>query len=276
MHLNCRGSLIDLSEPQVMGILNRTPDSFYAQSRSRSQDELLRQAETHLESGALFLDLGGYSSRPGAQDISAEEEIIRVVPAIEMLSSRFPEAILSVDTFRSSVARKSLEAGAHMINDISGGHLDPEIWKVVREHQVPYIAMHMRGTPQSMNDLTDYEDLWKEILFYFSQIRAKASEMGLNDLIIDPGFGFAKTREQNFELLNHLELFHTLEAPLLIGISRKSMIYKTLKTSAEQALNGSTALHAIALYKGAHILRTHDVAETAECIQLLKELRQFS
>ena len=206
MLLNCRGSLIDLSEPQVMGILNHTPDSFYAQSRSSSQDNLLRQAEKHLEAGALFLDLGGYSSRPGALDISVEEESIRVIPALEALASHFPEAILSVDTFRSDIARKSLEAGAHMINDISGGHLDPEMWKVVREHQVPYIAMHMKGTPQDMQEHANYEDLWKEILFYFSHIKARASELGLNDLIIDPGFGFAKTAEQGFKILAHLEL----------------------------------------------------------------------
>ena len=276
MQINCRGQLIDLSEPQLMGILNRTPDSFYASSRSADLTDFLKQAEKMLEEGALFLDIGGYSSRPGADDVSEEEEIKRVVPAIEALVKHFPQAVISIDSFRSAVARRALEAGAHLINDISGGQRDPAIWEVAREQQVPYIAMHMRGTPQTMQQQTEYGDLMKELLLYFSQLKSKAASLGLNDLIIDPGFGFAKNREQNFKLLAQLELLHSLGLPVLIGLSRKSMIYKTLETTPEKALNGSTALHAIALYKGAQIIRTHDVAEARECVRLVKEMTQFS
>lgn len=276
MQINCRGQLIDLTEPQLMGILNRTPDSFYASSRSADLTDFLKQAEKQLEEGAQFLDVGGYSSRPGADDVSEEEEIKRVLPAIEALVKRFPEAIISVDSFRSAVARRALETGAHLINDISGGQRDAAMWEVARERQVPYIAMHMRGTPQNMQQQTEYTDMMKDLLFYFSQLKSRASALGLNDLIIDPGFGFAKNREQNFRLLAQLELLHSLGLPILIGLSRKSMIYKTLGTSPEMALNGSTALHAIALYKGAQIIRTHDVAEARECVQLVQEMAQFS
>jgi len=276
MQINCRGQLIDLSEPQLMGILNRTPDSFYASSRSTDLTDFLKQAEKQLEEGALFLDVGGYSSRPGADDVSEEEEIKRVVPAIEALIKRFPQALISIDSFRSAVARRALEAGAHLINDISGGQRDPAMWEVARELQVPYIAMHMRGTPQTMQQQTEYSDLMKDLLLYFSQLKSKAASLGLNDLIIDPGFGFAKNREQNFQLLAQLELLHSLRLPLLIGLSRKSMIYKTLETTPEKALNGSTALHAIALHKGAQIIRTHDVAEAGECVRLVREMAQFS
>lgn len=276
MQINCRGQLIDLSEPQLMGILNRTPDSFYASSRSTDLTDFLKQAEKQLEEGALFLDVGGYSSRPGADDVSEEEEIKRVVPAIEALIKRFPQALISIDSFRSAVARRAFEAGAHLINDISGGQRDPAMWEVARELQVPYIAMHMRGTPQTMQQQTEYSDLMKDLLLYFSQLKSKAASLGLNDLIIDPGFGFAKNREQNFQMLAQLELLHSLRLPLLIGLSRKSMIYKTLETTPEKALNGSTALHAIALHKGAQIIRTHDVAEAGECVRLVREMAQFS
>lgn len=276
MQINCRGQLVDLSEPQVMGILNRTPDSFYASSRSNALSELLTQAEKMVKEDALFLDIGGYSSRPGADHVSEEEEIQRVIPAIKALRKAFPKTFLSIDTFRSAVAEAAVQAGADLINDISGGQQDPRIWEVVQKQQVPYVAMHMRGTPQNMQQQTQYEDLFKEIALYFSQLKTKAASLGINDLILDPGFGFAKTREQNFELLNQLELFRSLGLPLLIGLSRKSMIYKTLDTTAEHALNGTTALHAVALLKGASILRTHDVAEARECVRLVQELGQFS
>jgi dihydropteroate synthase len=276
MQINCRGQLIDLSEPQLMGILNRTPDSFYASSRSSDLTDFLNQAEKQLSEGALFLDVGGYSSRPGADDVSEAEEIKRVVPAIEALAKRFPEAFISVDSFRSGVARKALEVGAHLINDITAGQGDPAMWEVAREMQVPYIAMHMRGTPQTMQQQTEYKDLMKDLLLYFSQLKSKAAALGLNDLLIDPGFGFAKNREQNFQVLAQLELLQSLGLPILIGLSRKSMIYKTLETSPEKALNGSTALHAIALYNGAHIIRTHDIAEARECVRLVREMAQFS
>lgn len=276
MQINCRGQLVDLSEPQVMGILNRTPDSFYASSRSNALNELLTQAEKMVNEGALFLDIGGYSSRPGADHVAEEDEIQRVIPAIEALRKAFPDVYLSIDTFRSGVANAAVQAGVDLINDISGGQQDPSMWEVVQQQQVPYVVMHMRGTPQNMQQQTHYDDLFKEIALYFSQLKAKAASLGITDLILDPGFGFAKTREQNFELLNQLELFKSLGLPMLIGVSRKSMIYKTLETTAEQALNGTTALHTVALLKGASILRTHDVAEARECVRLVRELGQFS
>ena len=273
MFINCKGSLIDLSHPKVMGIINITPDSFYSGSRFESEKEILMQAERMLTEGATFLDLGAYSSRPGADDISVEEELNRMLPAIELILKEFPEAIISVDTFRSEVASKSIRAGAAMINDISAGKLDEKMLSVVAENQVPYIMMHMKGTPQSMKDLNQYEDLVSEVLFYFSERIRAARELGINDIIIDPGFGFAKNIDQNFELLSKLELFNNLELPLLVGVSRKSMIWKKLNISATEALNGTSVLNTAALLKGANILRVHDVKEAVECIKLTRELR---
>ncbi|WP_290789308.1 dihydropteroate synthase [Altibacter sp.] len=274
--INCQGTLIDLSIPRAMGIINVTPDSFYDGGKTRSEKAILMQAETMLAEGATFLDVGGYSSRPGAVAISEDEELQRVLPAIEAILQYFPNALISVDSFRSTVAKKAVEAGAVMVNDISGGTLDAKMLATVSELNVPYIVMHMRGTPQNMTQLTDYKDSSKELLFYFSEKVAEVRKLGLNDVIVDPGFGFAKTRSQNFELLNNLELFKMLEVPYLVGISRKSMIYKTLETSVENALNGTTVLHSVALLKGAAILRVHDVREAVECITLLENLKGSS
>ncbi len=272
--LNCAGNLIDLSTPKVMGTLNLTPDSFYEGSRFSSNKKLLIHVEKMLQEGATFLDIGGYSSRPGADFVSEEEEHTRVVPAIEQIVKEFPEVLLSIDTFRSAVAKASIEVGAVMINDISGGDLDKKMLPTVAKLQVPYIMMHMRGAPQTMTKFTDYDNVTRDIVAYFSEKIALTNKLGLNDVVIDPGFGFAKTRQQNFELLNHLEHFQIIEKPLLAGVSRKSMIYKTLKTTPEKALNGTTVLNTVALLKGASILRVHDVKEAVEAIQLVKSITQ--
>ena len=269
--INCKGELICFDTPKVMGILNITPDSFYAQSRT-TPAEVLRKAEQMLEEGATFVDIGGYSSRPNAQEVSPQEELQRVVPVVEALVKHFPDIRISVDTFRAEVARESLEAGACIINDISAGQIDPAIWEVVAHYQVPYIAMHMRGTPQTKQTYTEYDKLTKDILYYFSQVKDKARQLRINDLIIDPGFGFSKTLAQNYELMQQLALFKALECPILVGISRKSMIYKLLDTTPETALNGTTVLNTFALLHGADILRVHDVKEAVECVKIVGEL----
>ena len=269
--INCKGELICFDTPKVMGILNITPDSFYAQSRT-TPAEVLRKAEQMLEEGATFVDIGGYSSRPNAQEVSPQEELQRVVPVVEALVKHFPDIRISVDTFRAEVARESLEAGACIINDISAGQIDPAIWEVVAHYQVPYIAMHMRGTPQTMQTYTEYDKLTKDILYYFSQVKDKARQLRINDLIIDPGFGFSKTLAQNYELMQQLALFKALECPILVGISRKSMIYKLLDITPETALNGTTVLNTFALLHGADILRVHDVKEAVECVKIVGEL----
>ena len=269
--INCKGELICFDTPKVMGILNITPDSFYAQSRT-TPAEVLRKAEQMLEEGATFVDIGGYSSRSNAQEVSPQEELQRVVPVVEVLVKHFPDIRISVDTFRAEVARESLEAGACIINDISAGQIDPAIWEVVAHYQVPYIAMHMRGTPQTMQTYTEYDKLTKDILYYFSQIKDKARQLRINDLIVDPGFGFSKTLAQNYELMQQLALFKALECPILVGISRKSMIYKLLDTTPEAALNGTTVLNTFALLHGADILRVHDVKEAVECVKIVGEL----
>lgn len=267
--LNCRGELIDLSQPKVMGIINVTPDSFYAGSRQIDLRSILKQAEKMLAEGATFLDVGGYSSRPGAEDISMEEESQRVLPAIQAVIKEFPRAFVSVDTFRSSIAQQAVDVGACMVNDISGGELDKQMFSTIAELQVPYVLMHMRGTPQTMTQHTDYEDLIKDIMDYFHPKVYQLRLMGVKDCMVDVGFGFSKTVEQNFTLLNALDYFKMLEKPLLVGLSRKSMIWRTLKTDAEHALNGTTTLHTIALIKGASILRVHDVKEAVETIELV-------
>lgn len=269
--INCKGELICFDTPKVMGILNITPDSFYAQSRT-TPAEVLRKAEQMLEEGATFVDIGGYSSRPNAQEVSPQEELQRVVPVVEALVKHFPDIRISVDTFRTEVARESLEAGACIINDISAGQIDPAIWEVVAHYQVPYIAMHMRGTPQTKQTYTEYDKLTKDILYYFSQVKDKARQLRINDLIIDPGFGFSKTLAQNYELMQQLALFKALECPILVGISRKTMIYKLLDTTPETALNGTTVLNTFALLHGADILRVHDVKEAVECVKIVGEL----
>jgi len=273
MTINCKGELIDLSTPKVMGILNITPDSFYDGGKHKNPDAIIKHVEKMLNEGATFVDVGAYSSRPGATDIDEDLELHRILPIVNLILNEFPDTLISVDTFRSRVAKKCLQVGAAMINDISGGHLDQEMLNVASEFQVPYIAMHMRGTPKNMMDKTEYSHMVKDILFYFSKITEASRIKKLNDLIIDPGFGFAKTIPQNFELLQNLNLFKNLGKPLLVGISRKSMIYKTLGNSAHEALNGTTALHMIALRNGAHILRVHDVKEAVECVQLYTALQ---
>lgn len=274
MTINCKGRLIDLSQPKVMGILNVTPDSFYELSRTKTEETILMRAEKMLKDGADFLDLGGYSSRPDAEDVSEDTELQRIIPAIELLTKNFPEAIISIDTFRSNVAEKSIEAGAAVVNDISAGSLDEKMMEIIARHQVPYIMMHMRGTPKTMKTLNKYENMLQEILFYFSQKIRKARELGINDLIIDLGFGFAKNIEQNFELMSKLQLFEILELPLLVGISRKSFIYKTLGGEPQDALNGTTVLNTLALSKGASILRVHDVKEAVECVKLVSRIKK--
>ncbi len=270
--LNCRGNLIDLSIPKVMGIINVTPDSFYDGGKTFSKKEILKQTEKMLSEGATFLDVGGYSTRPGAEDISETEEIRRVVESVESILKRFPEALISVDTFRSEVAKKAVEAGAAIVNDVSGGTLDAEMYNIVAKLKVPYVLMHMRGTPKTMAKLTDYKNVTLEVLKNLAEKIALARAVGINDIIADPGFGFAKTREQSFQLLNNLELFQNLDVPILVGVSRKSFIYKTLETSAENALNGTTSLNTIALLKEGKILRVHDVKEAVECVKLRSEV----
>ncbi|MGB2088548.1 MAG: dihydropteroate synthase [Psychroflexus salarius] len=270
--INCKGELISLTQPKVMGILNLTPDSFYDGGKFKNELQITKQVDKMLAEGATFIDLGAYSSKPGADDISVEEELNRLIPVLKLLRKEFPEVLLSIDTFRSQVADAALNEGAAIINDISGGNLDLKMYDVVAKYQVPYVMMHMKGTPQNMKSLTTYDDLLVEIRHYFSINVAKAQKAGIHDIIIDPGFGFAKNIDQNFELLSKLELLQTQGLPMLIGLSRKSMIYKTLKTSAKEALNGTTALNMIALQKGAKILRVHDVKEAKETIDLYNRL----
>ena len=271
--INCKGTLIDLSTPKVMGIVNVTPDSFFDGGKLTNSDEIVVQVEKMLQDGATFIDLGGYSSKPGAEFVSETEELNRVVPIVKLLVEKFPDILLSIDTFRSEVAKQTVENGAAIINDISAGLLDEKMLETVAKLQVPYIMMHMKGTPKTMQSLANYDDLLKEMNFYFSERIAKARNFGLNDIIIDPGFGFAKTLEHNYELLHNLELLQFHELPILAGISRKSMIYKTLETSPEDALNGTTFLHAFCLQKGSNILRVHDVKEAVECVKLMCQFK---
>ncbi|MGB5821268.1 MAG: dihydropteroate synthase [Saonia sp.] len=274
MTINCKGNLIDLSTPKVMGILNITPNSFYDGGKYKDQLSILNQVEKMLREGATFIDVGAYSSRPGAASVPEEEELQRIVPIIGLLIKEFPEILLSVDTFRSKVGEACLKNGATLINDISAGNLDKHMFRTIAKYNVPYIMMHMKGTPRNMSELTDYNDLIGDILYYFSEKVAAARLQGINDLVLDLGFGFAKTVDQNYQLLQNLELFQTFDLPILVGLSRKSMIYKVLGTDAEGALNGTTALHMYALNKGATILRAHDVKEAMECIRLTQKLRE--
>jgi len=272
MTINCKGKLIDLSTPKVMGILNITPDSFYDGGMYKDDAVILNQIEKMLSEGATFIDIGAYSSRPNAEHVSEDDELKRIMPIVELILKELPESLLSIDTFRSTVASKCINSGACMINDISAGYLDKRMLQTIADLHVPYIMMHMRGTPQTMQQQTNYNNLVKDIIFYFSERIATARSLGIVDIIIDPGFGFSKTLEQNFEILNKLELFKMIEKPILAGISRKSMIYKTLDTSAKEALNGTSVLNTVALQKGASILRVHDVKEAIECITLVRSL----
>ncbi|MFD2909292.1 dihydropteroate synthase [Flavobacterium ardleyense] len=271
--INCNGKLVDLSTPKVMGILNVTPNSFYDGGKHKNINTIIHQVDKMLSDGATFIDIGAYSSKPSAEYVTEEDEIKRLNFVLKEIINTFPNIILSVDTFRANVAKIAVESGVAIVNDISAGMLDENMLPTVADLKVPFIMMHMRGTPQTMQNLTDYNDVVKEMIFYFSERVAKARSFGISDIIIDPGFGFAKTLEQNYEVLNKLELFSILELPLLAGISRKSMIYKVLHKTSQEALNGTTVLNTIAIQKQAKILRVHDVKEAVECIKLVEKLK---
>jgi len=267
-----RGKLIDWTKPTVMGIINVTPDSFFDGGVNNSVEAALAKVADMVAAGVDIIDVGGYSSRPQAIDISEEEEIARIMPVINAIRQRYPSLLLSVDTFRAVVAQKALEGGVDIVNDITGGMYDDAMFDVVAKNNAIYCMMHMRGTPQTMTQQTDYKDLISDIIDFFGEQLKKARDKGIKDIILDPGFGFAKTEEQNYKLLKELDVFKIFELPVLIGVSRKSMIYKPLKINASKALNGSTVLHTIALQKGARIFRVHDVAEIKEAIALAKNL----
>ena len=272
--INCLGQLLNLNEPKIMGILNVTPDSFYDGGKYSGETEIINQIEKMIEDGASIIDIGGYSSRPGAEHISEEEEIKRVIPIIKMVNSEFPNAILSVDTFRSSVAAKAIESGVSIINDISGGKLDNKMFEIIAHYNVPYVIMHMKGNPQTMQQESNYKNMLEELILYFSKQINLLRKKGVKDIIIDPGFGFGKTLEQNYELLHKLNEFKIFELPILIGISRKSMINKILNIKASDALNGTTALNTLAMLNGANILRVHDVKEATDVLKLVKAFQQ--
>jgi len=269
MTLNCKGRLLSLHAPVVMGIINVTPDSFYSRSRQASVDEALAQAGKMLTEGAAMLDVGGQSTRPGSEAIGVEEELNRVLPVIKAIIEKHPGSIISVDTYNAAVAERAIGAGACIVNDISGGMMDAQMLPTVAKLKAPYICMHMKGTPATMQQHAEYENVTREVLAYFVERLHQCRQAGIHDVIIDPGFGFAKTRTHNLTLLHNLELLHMLEAPVLAGLSRKSTIYKTLGVTPEEALNGTTVLNTIALIKGAHILRVHDVKEAKEAVTLV-------
>ncbi|CAI8156016.1 MAG: Dihydropteroate synthase [Polaribacter sp. SA4-10] len=271
MTINCKGTLIDLSSPKVMGILNITPDSFFDGGKYKNDTDILVHVKKMLVDGATFIDVGAYSSKPGAVKISEDQEIKRILPVIDLLIREFPDIIISVDTFRSKVAELSINAGAAIINDISGGNMDENMFKTVAKLQVPYIIMHMLGTPQNMQKNPIYSDITHELISFFSDKIFKLHQLKLNDIIIDVGFGFGKTIDHNFELLKNLSLFKNLDTPVLVGISRKSMLYKTLDISAQEALNATTSANTIALLNGANILRVHDVKEAVEAIKIVNK-----
>ena len=275
--LNVNGRLLDLSTPQVMGILNVTPDSFYAGSRSRTEAEIAARACQILDEGASIIDIGAYSSRPNAEHISPEEEMQRLSTGLEILNRNHPDAIISVDTFRAEVARQCVEEyGAAIINDISAGEMDEQMFPTVARLNVPYIMMHMQGTPQNMQKEPHYENLLKEVFMYFARKVRQLRDLGMKDIILDPGFGFGKTLEHNYELMAHLEEFGIFELPLLVGVSRKSMIYRLFGATPHEALNGTTVLDTVALMKGADILRVHDVREAVEAVRLIEKLKSVS
>jgi len=271
--INCKGRLIDLSKPRVMGILNVTPDSFFDGGRYNNASQLLEQAEQLLSEGATFLDIGAVSSRPNAAEVSEAEEGERLIPSVQLLQKHFPEALLSVDTFRASIAREAVEAGASMINDISGGNLDRTMFETIAELQVPYIIMHMQGTPQTMQQAPSYENVALEVFDLLMQKVTTLRKLGVHDVIVDPGFGFGKTVAHNYELLQKLERFEDLQSPLLVGFSRKSMINRILGIKPEEALNGTTVLNTLALERGANILRVHDARPAREAIQLVQAMQ---
>lgn len=273
--INCRGRLLDLSTPVVMGIVNITPDSFYAESRCKNETEILKRVETVINEGGQIVDVGACSSRPGVVPISQEEEIERLFPALNLIRKHFPDIPISVDTFRAEVAQKSVnECEADIINDISGGEFDDKMFDTIAKLNVPYILTHIQGNLQTMQDNPQYKDLIGEIMLWFSQKVDLLRMKGVNDIIIDPGFGFGKTIEHNFTLIKNIEQFKFFELPILVGVSRKSMIYKFLDTTPEESLNGTTVLNTIVLFKGANILRVHDVKEAIECVTLIKKITE--
>ena len=274
MTINCTGKLVDLSTPKIMGILNVTPDSFYDGGVHNSDKKILKHVEKMLNDGAVFIDIGAYSSRPNGINIDENEELNRVVPALELVINKFPETIISIDTFRSKVAETCLNSGASIINDVSAGEMDKKMMEIVGKYNVPYVMMHMKGNPQNMIKKTNYDDMLKEIIKYFSKKINQAVSYKINDMIIDPGFGFAKDLKQNYNLLSNMDLLKILEKPIMVGISRKSMIYQSLKTNAKESLNGTTVLNTVSLIKGASILRVHDVKEANECIKLINALNK--
>ena len=274
MTINCAGKLVDLSTPKIMGILNVTPDSFYDGGVHNSEKKILDHVEKMLNDGAIFIDIGAYSSRPNGINVDENEELNRVVPALELVINKFPETIISIDTFRSKVAETCLNSGASIINDVSAGEMDKKMMEIVGKYNVPYVMMHMKGNPQNMIKKTNYDDMLKEIIKYFSKKINQAVSYKINDMIIDPGFGFAKDLKQNYNLLSNMDLLKILEKPIMVGISRKSMIYQSLKTNAKESLNGTTVLNTVSLIKGASILRVHDVKEANECIKLINALNK--
>jgi dihydropteroate synthase len=271
--IRIKGKLLVFNKPLTMGIINITHDSFYKGSRTQGVESVLAKAGSMLAQGADILDLGAASTRPGADEVSIEDELNALIPAIAAVAGKYPDAVISADTYRASVANEAIRAGAHMINDIGSGNLDPAMWPTVAALRVPYILMHNRGTPQTMNSLAQYSDVVNEVVLELSQKLLQLRQMGVADVIVDPGFGFAKTVAHNFELLRRFDELKLLGAPLLAGLSRKSMIWRTLQTTPEDALNGSTALHMAALERGAHILRVHDVKEAVECVKLFRTLK---
>ncbi len=274
--INCGGKLLDLSEPIIMGILNVTPDSFYDGGQLENEQAILFQADKMMREGATILDIGGMSSRPGAELISVEEELKRVIPAVKLIAKNLPNAIISVDTVQSEVARQAIENGAHIINDISAGQIDEAMYETVADLQVPYILMHMQGQPKTMQLNPNYDDIVHDVLDFFVGEIEDLRDLGVKDIIIDPGFGFGKTIEHNYEMLRKMHTFQMLGVPILAGLSRKSMIYKVLENSPKEALNGTTAVNIVALQQGAKILRVHDVKEAVECVTLFKHIRQNS
>ncbi len=269
--INCKGKLVDLSSPKVMGILNLTPDSFYDGGKYKTENDILKQVELMLFEGATFIDIGAYSSRPSAKHISQEEELARLIPVLKTIIGHFPEILISVDTFRSEVAEQSVNAGACMINDISAGSMDNKMFEIIAKLQVPYVIMHMVGTPQNMQQNTIYKNLVHDIIFYFSEQVFELRRLGVNDIILDLGFGFSKTMDQNYELLSKLELFNFLDLPILTGLSRKSMLFKLLDIKPEEALNATSVANTITLQKGSNIIRAHDVKEALETIIIVEK-----
>lgn len=274
--ININGSLLNLSTPLVMGILNVTPNSFYSESRKQSDEEIVNRCRVILDEGGTIIDVGAQSSSTTSKFLSAKEEWERLMPALRLIRNEFPDTIISIDTFYADVAKEAVEVyGANIINDISGGEIDKRMFNVVAELNVPYILMHMRGVPQTMQYMTNYDNFIQDILYYFSEKRAKLSLLGVNDVIIDPGFGFSKSVAQNYELMAYLKYFHIFEEPILVGVSRKSMIYKLLETTPENSLNGTTVLNTVSLLSGANILRVHDVKEAVECVKIISELTEY-